>query len=269
MDLNLTNKVMGITGAASQKGIGFAIARRFLQEGARVFVSDINAQALQEAVQELSAYGEVTGYVTNVADAEQVNHLFEQAMGHFGHIDIFINNAWIYPQAALCEMSVEAWDMAMAINLRSVFLCGLAAQKCMREQGGVLINAASFASLLASAGSGAYAASKAAVYSLTKTMAAEFAPFGIRVNGFIPGVIETGMTQSVVKARKDALESQIALHRLGAPDDVAKAVLFLASDASDYITGTFVEVSGGKFCVQNPDYGYQKWKGEEIDAGKK
>ncbi|MBO4358362.1 MAG: SDR family oxidoreductase, partial [Erysipelotrichaceae bacterium] len=96
-------------------------------------------------------------------------------------------------------------------------------------------------------------------YSLTKTMAAEFAPFNIRVNGFIPGVIETGMTKEVVAQRHDAMVAQIALRRLGKPDDVAKAVMFLASEQASYLTGTFIEVTGGKLCVQNPDYGYAKW----------
>ncbi len=262
MELGIEGKVMGITGAASQQGIGFAIARRFLQEGAKVFLCDIDKDATEAAVAALSPLGEVRGYLANVADEAAVASLFENAVADFGHIDIFINNAGIYPQAALCEMNAESWDRVMAVNLRSVFLCGTAARGQMEKQGGgVLINAASYASLMPSAGSGAYAASKAAVYSLTKTMAAEFAPFGIRVNGFIPGVIETGMTRGVVEEKREGLQAQIALGRLGQPQDVAGVVLFLASEAAAYLTGTFVEVSGGKFCVQNPDYGYKKWKG--------
>ena len=132
------------------------------------------------------------------------------------------------------------------VNLKSVFLCAREAYRYMKEQGGVIINAASYAAVIASAGSGAYAASKSAVYSLTKTLAAELAPYHIRVNGFIPGVIKTGMTQGVVEQKGDELVGAIALHRLGAPVDVANAVAFLASEEASYLTGTFIEISGGK-----------------------
>ncbi|MEA5014837.1 MAG: SDR family oxidoreductase [Candidatus Limiplasma sp.] len=263
MELGYHNKVVGITGAASQAGIGFAIAAGFLREGARVFICDIDAAALDAAVEALSSQGEVRGYRVNVGDEREVAAMFETAVKDFGSVDLFVNNAGIYPQSALCEMDGAAWDRVMNVNLKSVFLCACAAKRQMEKQGGgVILNAASFASLIPSAGSGAYAASKAAVYSLTKTMAAEFAPFGIRVNGFIPGVIETGMTKAVVDARRSDLEGQIALGRLGTPKDVANAVLFLGSDAAAYISGAFLEISGGKLCVQNPDYGYKRWKGE-------
>ena len=259
MELGLKGKTVGITGAGSLEGIGFAIAKAFLEEGAKVFLCDLNEENVRKVEKELQQYGTVKAYIANVADEEQVKALFAEALKDFGTLDVFINNAGIYPQAALQDMTVAQWDRVMNVNLRSVFLCGLEAKKAMEEKGGVLINACSYAALIGSAGSGAYAASKSAVYSLTKTMAAEFAPFGIRVNGFIPGVIETGMTAPVVALRHDAMVSQIALRRLGKPSDVAKAVLFLASDQSDYLTGTFIEVSGGKLCVQNPDYGYTKW----------
>ena len=259
MELNYKGKVVGITGAGSKEGIGFAIARAFLREGARVFLCDLNEEAVRDVEKELKRYGEVKAYVVNVADEKQVKELFEKALNDFGKLDVFVNNAGIYPQSALQDMSVELWDRVMNVNLRSVFLCGLEAKKAMEKDGGVLINACSFAALIGSAGSGAYAASKSAVYSLTKTMAAEFAPFNIRVNGFIPGVIETGMTKEVVAQRHDAMVAQIALRRLGKPDDVARVVLFLASEQASYLTGTFIEVTGGKLCVQNPDYGYAKW----------
>ena len=178
--------------------------------------------------------------------------MFEAAAGKYGQIDIFVNNAGIYPQKLLCDMTADQWDTIMNVNLRSVFLCAREAFRYMKENGGVIINVASYASLLASAGSGAYAASKAAVYSMTKTLAAELAPYQIRVNGFIPGVIETGMTKPVIEAKRTELEEAIALHRLGTPEDVANAAAFLASDAASYLTGTFIEISGGKLCVQNP-----------------
>lgn len=258
MELGHLGKVVGITGAASQTGIGFAIASSFLKEGARVFICDINVNELNDAVKQLSKSGEARAYCTNVANEREVADMFEKAENEFGSINVFVNNAGIYPQVALNDMDGAMWDQVMSVNLKSVFLCGCEAQRRMRKGGGgVILNAASFASLIPSAGSGGYAASKAAVYSLTKTMAAEFAPYGIRVNGFIPGVIETGMTKSVVEERRSDLEHQIALNRLGTPQDVANVALFLCSDAASYVTGAFLEVSGGKLCVQNPDYGYK------------
>ncbi len=252
------NKVVGITGAASTNGIGFAIAKKFLEEGAEVFICDLNGSALLEAKEELLKINNIETFEVNVGDAGQVKELFKKVKERYGGIDIFINNAGIYPQASLTEMTPEEFDKTMNVNLKSVFLCSQEAFKCMKDQGGVIIQAASYAALMPSAGSGAYAASKAAVVSLTKTMAAEFAPYNIRVNGFIPGVIETGMTQGVIESKREELHQAIALHRLGTPEDVANAVSFLASDEATYITGTFIEISGGKYCVQNP---HLAWKG--------
>ncbi len=247
-----SGKVIGITGAGSVQGIGFAIAKKLLQEGAEVFICDLNEQALIQVKEELSKFGNVQTYALDVSNEDQVNTMFQKVMNQYGKCDVFINNAGIYPQAFLKDMSTKDFEKTISVNLKSVFICSKAAFNCMKDVGGVLIQAASYAALIPSAGSGAYAASKAAVVSLTKTMAAEFAPYGIRVNGFIPGVIATGMTQGVINEKSDELNQAIALHRLGEPEDVAKAVSFLASDESSYMTGTFIEVSGGKLCVQNP-----------------
>lgn len=263
MELGYKGKVVGVTGAASQKGIGFAIAKQMLQEGASVFICDLKQEAVDEAVAALSEFGTAKGYAADVSNEAAVANLFDCAMRDFGHVDVFVSNAGIYPQSSLMDMTVAQWDTVMGINLRSVFLCAKNAFRCMKDRGGVIINAASYAAVIGSAGSGAYAASKSAVYSLTKTLAAELAPWNIRVCGFIPGVIHTGMTSALVDQKGDQMVSQIALHRLGKPGDVAQAVAFLASDAASYITGTFVEISGGKLCVQNPDYAYAKKEAEE------
>ena len=251
--LDFTGKPVGISGAAGIQGIGFAIAKRFLELGACVMIGDLREDALQEAGKALSAYGKVVTCSVDVSSEDSVVSMFDKIQQEFGKIDVFVSNAGIYPQKAVCDMTAEAWDTVMNVNLRSVFLCARECSRRMKE-GGVLINAASYASLLGSAGSGAYAASKAAVYSLTKVLAAELAPKGIRVNGYIPGVIATGMTQGVIDAKGEELVQAIALHRLGTPEDVAKAVTFLASDDASYLTGTFIEISGGKLCVQNPDF---------------
>lgn len=262
MRQDFRGKVVGVTGAAGTGGIGFAIAKKFLQRGAEVFICDLKEAALREAEKALRPYGETRVYRTDVSDEAEVEEMFRAVRADYGKLDVFVNNAGIYPQKLLCEMTREEWDLVMNVNLRSVFLCAREAFRCMKERGGVIINAASYAALLGSAGSGAYAASKSAVYSLTRTLAAELAPYRIRVNGFIPGVIATGMTREVIEERREELEKSIALRRLGHPEDVAGAVAFLASDEADYLTGTFLEISGGKFCVQNPDMPW-KLKGEE------
>ncbi len=258
MGFDYKNKVVGVTGAASVKGIGYAIAKKFLECGAKVFICDLNNNALETAANLLKSYGEVKPYVLDVGNEEKVAEMFAKANKDFGKLDVFVNNAGIYPQSFICEMDVKQWDMTMNVNLRSVFLCSKEAFKYMKSNGGAIINASSYAALIGSAGSGAYAASKSAVYSLTKTLAAELAPYGIRVNGFIPGVIETGMTQGVINSKKEELVQAIALHRLGEPKDVANAVAFLASEEASYMTGTFMEISGGKLCVQNPDLPWKR-----------
>lgn len=258
MSFDYTGKTVGITGAASPKGIGFAIARKFLESGANVFICDLRKEALEEAEERLAASGNVKSYVMDVSKEDSVRDVFKKASEEFGYIDIFVNNAGIYPQAFVCDMEADQWDTVMNVNLKSVFLCARECSRYMKEKGGIIINAASYASLLGSAGSGAYAASKAAVYSLTKTLAAELAPYHIRVNGFIPGVIETGMTQVVIESKKEELENAIALRHLGKPVDVANAVTFLSSSEASYLTGTFIEISGGKLCVQNPGFAWQQ-----------
>ena len=253
MAMDFTGKTVGITGANSLQGIGFAIAKRFLQLGARVMIAGRREEALAAAKQALDEYGTVSYFCGDCASESAVAAMFDKIEEEFGQIDIFVSNAGIYPQKFVCDMTAEEWDQVMNVNLRSVFLCAKECSKRMKN-GGVLLNAASYASVLGSAGSGAYAASKAAIQSLTKVLAAELAPKGIRVNGYIPGVIATQMTQPVIDAKGDELVNAIALHRLGTSEDVAKAVTFLASEDASYITGTFIEISGGKLCVQNPDY---------------
>lgn len=260
MAFDFQGKVVGVTGAGGTEGIGFAIAKKFLESGAQVFICDIHAEALSAAKEALKPFGNVHTFQADVSKEADVKQMFAKAHETCGKIDVFVSNAGIYPQKQICDMTQEQWDTVMNVNLKSVFLCAKEAFAHMKDRGGVLIHAASYASLLASAGSGAYGASKAAVYSLTKTLAAELAPYHIRVNGFIPGVIATGMTKGVIGEKREELENAIALHRLGEPADVANAVTFLASDEASYLTGTFIEISGGKLCVQNP---HMPWNRKE------
>jgi NAD(P)-dependent dehydrogenase (short-subunit alcohol dehydrogenase family) len=252
MDVNLDEKVGVITGGAG--GIGLAIAEAFGRAGARVAICDLKQSEVSNTLgylekQGLSAYGEPV----DVSKRSEIFSFADEVERHFGGIDIWVSNAGAFLPQKIINTTEEQWQMIMDVNVKSVYYGALIAADKIRKRGsGVLINAASFASLMPSLGSGAYAASKAAVYSMTKSLAAELAPFNIRVIGYIPGVIETQMTTSTIKSKGDSVKSPIALRRIGEPKDVANAVLFAASDRASYITGTCIEVSGGKFCVQNP-----------------
>ena len=264
MELGLNHKVVGITGSAD--GIGLATARQMAAEGCRLMLCDINDVKLQEAAAELAGQGaEVLARRVDVTKPQEVSAFVAEGQARFGTVDIWINNAGIYPQKALVEMTLGEWDRLLAVNLTSVLICIQSVSDVMKKAGsGVILNAASFAGLVPSAGSGGYAATKAAVLSLTRTFAAELAVHGIRVVSYAPGVIETPMTRGLVDARRDALLAQVPLHRLGKPEDVARAIVFLASDAAGYITGTHLEITGGKLCVQNPEL---PWRNAARDGG--
>ena len=168
-------------------------------------------------------------------------------------------NAGIFVPHKLIDTPEHLWQKTIDVNVKSIYYGGLiAADKIKKRGGGVLINGGSFSSVIPSVGSGAYAASKAAVSSLTRTFAAELAPFNIRVIEYIPGVITTPMTKRVIQAKGSTLKSQIAQQRFGDGEDIANVIVFLASDFASFITGVSVEISGGKFCVQNPEAAWER-----------
>lgn len=252
MDVNLRNKVAVITGGTA--GIGLATAELFAREGAMVAICSSTQTNVEKAVtafaeKGLKAYGERV----DVSSREEMFGFADRVEQQFGGIDVWISNAGIMPEKKIIDTTEEVWQRAMDVNLKSVYYGALiAADKIRKRGGGVLINASSFASLMPSVGSGAYAATKAAIASMTRTLAGELAPFNIRVVGFIPGVIETPMTAGWIEKKGKALASQHALNRVGRADEIANALLFLASDYASFITGTCMEITGGKFCVQNP-----------------
>ncbi len=252
MKIDLSNKIAVITGGTT--GIGFSIAERFAGAGAQIAICSSNQTNVERAIEllktrDISAYGEVV----DVSERSSIFSFADQVEERFGGIDIWVSNAAVYAPHKLIDTPEALWQRVMDINVKSVYYGGLiAADKIKKRGGGVLFNAASFASLMPSVGSGAYAASKAAIFSMTKTLGAELAPFNIRVVGYIPGMIRTRMTEALIQASSKELESQVALQRLGESDDIAKVIVFLASEHAAYITGTSVEISGGKFCVQNP-----------------
>lgn len=241
-----------ITGGTT--GIGFAIAETFGKEGGKVAICSRSEKKVDNAINLLKEQNiDVYGESVDVSSKNSLQAFADLVEEKYGGIDIWINNAGIYPQFKIIDTSEDTWEDIMNINVKSVYLGSqIALEKLQKRKGGVIINAASFASLMPSIGSGGYAASKAAVHSLTKTLAGELAPYNIRVNGFIPGVIETTMTSEIIAAKGEQLVKQIPMKRVGTSQEVANAVLFLCSDQASYITGAFIEITGGKLCVQNP-----------------
>ncbi len=252
MDVNLRNKVAVVTGGTA--GIGLATAELFAREGAMVAICSSTQINVDKAVKAFAEKGlKVYGERVDVSSREEMFGFADRVEQQFGGIDVWVSNAGIMPEKKIIDTTEEVWQKAMDVNLKSVYYGALiAADKIRKRGGGVLINAASFASLMPSVGSGAYAATKAAIANMTRTLAGELAPFNIRVVGFIPGVIETPMTAGWIEKKGKALASQHALNRVGRTDEIANALLFLASDYASFITGTCMEITGGKFCVQNP-----------------
>ena len=252
MNISFEDKVAVITGGTA--GIGLSIAEAFGRSGAKVGICGRSNGKIKSAIEYLNGIvPDIYAENVDVSIKAEIFKFADNIEKKFGKIDIWINNASIYPQYQIVDTPEEVWEKVLKINLNSVYYGALIAKEKLSKNGGVLINAASFASLMPSIGSGAYAATKAAVYSMTKTLAGELAPYKIRVCGYIPGVIETDMTLPLIKNDGNSLKSSIALNKIGKSKDIANGVLFLASDLADYITGTFLEISGGKFCVQNPN----------------
>lgn len=251
MQLDFTGKTVVVTGGTS--GIGLAIATLFAELNAKVSVCARSAENVDRVVANLRSRGfEAHGKSVDVADSGSMFAYAKEVQATFGDIDVWISNAGVYPQYKLIDTPEDVWEKTIRTNMTSIYLGGRIARDTMSGRGGVLINASSFASVMSSVGSGLYAATKAAVTSMTKTLAAELAPYGIRVNCYIPGVIDTAMTHPLLEKNGEAMRRTIALNRFGKPSDVATAVAFLASPYADYISGTSLEISGGKFCTQNP-----------------
>ena len=252
MELKLEGKVAVVTGGSS--GIGKASALALAAEGCQIAICGRTASKLEAAERAFHASGyPVLAMVADVSIEKDVERLARETYGRFGRIDIWVNNAGISIRSPILAMSSEQWDDLMRINLKSVFLSVKAATQYMKANGGgVILNASSFGAVIPLSEAGAYGASKAAVSSLTRSLAAELAPYKIRVNAYIPGVIITEMNASRIAVSGPELASQTALSRLGTAEEGAAAVVFLASDAARYITGTEIEVTGGKFAVQKP-----------------
>jgi len=243
--LELKGKVALVTGAA--QGIGRAIALLLAQKGADIIVSDINLEKAEETAKEIEAIGRKAMAVkVNVADMNEVEHMVEVILERFGQIDILVNNAGIAKDKLILRMTEEDWDAVLNVNLKGTFHCTKAVIRHMTKQRrGKIVNIASVAGEMGNAGQANYSASKAGVIGFTKTIAREFAQRGINVNAIAPGYIVTPMTEAIPEKLREEMKQMIPVERLGRPEDVAEAVLFLVSEASSYITGQVLNVNGG------------------------
>ncbi len=242
--MELNKKVAVITGSA--RGLGFAIAEEFLEQGATVVVSDINQEAIDSAVSELKSLGEVFGVLMDVSAIGSVQTGMETIIDKYGKIDILVNNAGITKDGLLMRMSDSEFDSVIAVNLKGTFnATKTASQYMLKQRSGNIINISSVVGITGNIGQANYSASKAGVIGLTKTSAKEFAKRGIRVNAIAPGFIKTDMTDALSDAAKESLQKSIPLGRLGLPRDVANAAAFLAGDNASYITGQVLVVDGG------------------------
>jgi len=242
----LPEKTALITGAA--RGIGKQIALTFARQGANIVFTDLQEnEAVHETIKEIEKQGVKALFLAyNVADYQATEAAVKTAIDTFGTIDILVNNAGITRDTLLMRMTEADWDMVMNVNLKSVFNHIKAIQPCfLKQKKGSIINIGSVVGISGNAGQANYAASKAAIIGLSKSVAKELGSRNIRCNVVAPGFIETEMTQSLSQEVKDAYFKTISLRRGGQPEDVANTALFLASDLSAYITGQVVVCDGG------------------------
>jgi 3-oxoacyl-[acyl-carrier protein] reductase len=239
-----------ITGGSS--GIGLATARRFLEEGARVFITGLDAAEVEAALDELRPLGQADGGGFDVTDEADVDRLVQAAGDRLETIDVLINNAGVAFMRPFLELSTEDWDRMLDVNLRGQFLVAQRAARSMvdRGRGGAIVNMASTNALEGEAGYTHYDASKGGVAMLTRTMAIELAPHGIRVNALCPGKIATPLQDGAEDPEyvDRFLRERVPLGRAGTPDEVAAAYAFLASDDASYITGALLVIDGGQLA---------------------
>jgi 3-oxoacyl-[acyl-carrier protein] reductase len=259
MLLDLEDKVVVVTGAG--RGIGRTIAEAFLRERSIVVVSDVSAEALAWFGPALADTGLDGSAVTcDVSDTASVNSMIAGAADRYGRIDVLVNNAGIMAEGLITDLDDETWDRCFDVNVGGVFkTCRAVAPIMQGQRSGRIINAASFAAIVPSIGSAAYAAAKAAVVQLTRTLAGELGPWNVTVNAYAPGMIPSGINTfaEMEPAAQDRLLDTLTLRRWGEPAEVADLICFLASDAARYITGTLVDVSGGKLATQLPQRAYE------------
>ncbi len=254
MQIDLAGKVAIVTGAG--RGIGETVAMTLASEGVKVLAvdcnkADLDALAERAKLQTLN----LKAYHCDISSKSAVQEMTAFTAQHFGRIDILVNNAGIVRGGFLDVMEENDWDAVMDVNCKGAFLCAQAVIPYMKKQRwGRIINAASFAGMIASVEYGGYAISKAAVVSMTRVLAGELGPWNITANAYAPGMVPTDMNK-MAEAPREKQErhlNMIALHRFGQKEDIANLVAFLSSDLAGYITGALIDISGGKLIVQEP-----------------
>ena len=244
-----------VTGAA--RGIGKEISKVLMQKGAFVYVNDLDLPQAEEACADLSdatGSGKCRPIAADVSRRDQVETMIDRIIQEQDKIDFLVNNAGVTSRLSLFDLTDDHWDLVLNVNLRGMFLCTQTAARHMKKRKfGRIVSAASYAAWHAGIDRGIYAAAKAGIIALTKVWAGELAPYGIRLNAHAPGDILTEMTADIRGADEKILLDRIALRRFGTVTEVANVVAFLLSPESDYMTGVVIEISGGKFVVQNAD----------------
>ncbi len=245
IQVRLDGKVGLVTGAG--RGIGYAIASVLAEAGAHVALIDVNPQLLEQATTALTeAGGKVRSSICDVSDSSQVDRTIQEILGSWGRIDILVNNAGITRDNLLLRMKDEDWDTVLNVNLRGAFLlCRAVARPMLKAHFGRIINIASISGIVGNPGQVNYSASKAGLIALTKTLARELGSRNITVNAIAPGFIATEMSAKLGPELIEGIKQRTPLGRLGDPQDVADAVLFLCSDAASFITGQVLTVDGG------------------------
>ncbi|BBZ22947.1 3-oxoacyl-[acyl-carrier-protein] reductase [Mycolicibacter hiberniae] len=240
----LNGRTAVITGGA--QGLGFAIAQRFVAEGARVVLGDLNLEATEAAAARLGPDAAVA-VRTDVTDSAEVDALVATAVERFGGLDIMVNNAGITRDATMRKMTEDDFDQVIAVHLKGTWNGLRAAAAIMRERKrGAIVNMSSISGKVGMIGQTNYSAAKAGIVGMTKAASKELAYLGVRVNAIQPGLIRSAMTEAMPQRIWDSKVAEVPMGRAGEPDEVAGVALFLASDMSSYMTGTVLEVTGGR-----------------------
>ena len=241
----LEGKVAIITGGT--RGIGFAIAKKYLENNAKVIIFGSRNETVEKAVKELKSLNdkyEIDGYYPNLTDEQNIENTFNEIESKYGHIDILVNNAGISSRTKIEDYTMDEYERVENLNIKSVFVCSKEVLPYLKETKGVILNTSSMVSIYGQPSGVMYPTSKFAVNGMTKSLARELAPLGIRVNAVAPGITNTDMVKNLPKEMIEPLIKTIPLGRIGEPEDIANAFLFLGSDMASYISGIILSVDG-------------------------